>query len=278
MRRSVDGRADPARWTRAELIDPAAANPARTADFLDGGRDNFAADRKAARLMMAAAPVVRVIVPAARAFHRRMVRHLVAEAGVRQFLDIGAGLATSGRTHQLAQSVDPRCRIVYVDVDPMVLSHARALTNSAPEGAVGYVDAHIGNPGAIVAGAAATLDFGEQVAVMLLSTSTLAFIADTAAAAASVSALAAAIPSGSYVGLYHQASDLDPALRKGIRRWNKMSAQPITLRSRAEVALLVEGLAPVPPGLVPITEWRPEPDDPRYDRVVPVYGVLARKP
>lgn len=277
MRRSVDWWADPARRLRAELIDPSAANPARTADFLDGGRDNFEADRKAARSMMAAAPVVRVIVPAARAFHHRMVRYLVAEAGVRQFLDIGAGLATSGRTHQLAQSADPRCRIVYADIDPMVLSHARALTNSAPEGAVGYVDAHIGNPGAIVAGAAATLDFGKPVAVMLLSTSTLAFIADTAAAAASVSALAAAVPSGSYVGLYHQASDLDPALHAGIRRWNKMSAQPITLRSRAEVALLVAGLVPVPPGLVPITEWRPEPDDPRYDRVVPVYGVLARK-
>ena len=278
MRRSVYWRADPARRIRAELIDPTEANPARTADFLGGGRDNFEADRKAARSMMAAAPVVRVIVPAAQAFHHRVVRYLVAEAGIRQFLEIGAGLATSGRTHQLAQSVDPRCRIVYADIDPMVLSHARALTNSAPEGAVGYVDAHIDSPGAIVAAAAATLDFGEPVAVMLLSTSTLAFIADTAAAAAAVSALAAAIPSGSYVGLYHQASDLDPALHAGIRRWNKMSAQPITLRSRAEVALLVAGLVPVSPGLVPITEWRPEPDDPHYDRVVPVYGVLASKP
>ena len=278
MHRSVDWRAGPARRIRAELIDPTEANPARTADFLDGGRDNFEADRKAARSMMAAAPVVRVIVPAARAFHGRMVRYLVAEAGVRQFLDIGAGLATSGRTHQLAQSVDPRCRIVYTDTDPMVLSHARALTSSAPEGAVGYVDAHVGDPGGIVAGAAATLDFGEPVAVMLLSTSTLAFIADTAAAAAAVSGLAAAVPSGSYVGLYHQSSDLDPALHAGIRRWNKMSAQPITLRSRAEVARLVAGLVPVPPGLVPITEWRPEPADPHYDRVVPVYGVLASKP
>lgn len=278
MRRSVDWRAGPERRIRAELIDPTEANPARTADFLDGGRDNFEADRKAARSMMAAAPVVRVIVPAARAFHRRMVRYLVAEAGVRQFLDIGAGLTAADRTHQLAQSADPRCRIVYADNDPVVLTHTRALTDSAPEGAVGYVDAHIGNPGAIMAGAAATLDFGEPVAVMLLSTSPLAFIADTGAAAAAVSALAAAVPSGSYVGLYHQASDLDPALHAGIRRWNKMSAQPITLRSRAEAALLVAGLAPVPPGLVPITEWRPEPDDPHYDRVVPVYGVLASKP
>ena len=193
MRRSVDWRADPARRTRAELIDPSAANPARTADFLGGGRDNFEADRKAARSMMAAAPVVRVIVPAARAFHQRMVRYLVAEAGIRQFLDIGAGLATSGRTHQLAQSVEPRCRIVYVDNDPVVLTHTRALTDSAPEGAVGYVDAHIGNPGAIVAGAAATLDFSEPVAVMLLSTSLLAFIADTEAAAAAVSAMKASV-------------------------------------------------------------------------------------
>ena len=123
-----------------------------------------------------------------------------------------------------------------------------------------------------------TLDFGEPVAVMLLSTSTLAFIADTDAAAAAVSALAAAVPSGSYVSLYHQASDLDAALPVGIRRWNRLSAQPITLRSRAEVADLVAGLDLVPPGLVPITEWRPEQDDPRYDQIIPVHGVLARKP
>jgi hypothetical protein len=278
MRRSVDSWADPARRIRAELIDATVANPARAADYLDGGRDNFAADRKAARAMMAAAPVVRVIVPAARAFHRRVVRYLVVEAGVRQFLDVGAGLATSGRTHQVAQSIDPSCRVVYVDDDPMVLTHIRALANSAPEGAIGCLDAHIRNPGAIVTGAAATLDFGQPVAIMLLSTSTLAFIANTAAAAATVSALAASVPSGSYVSLYHQASDLDPALPEGIRRWNQLSAKPITLRSRAEVASLAAGLTPVPPGLVPINEWRPEPDDPRYDQAVPVYGVLARKP
>jgi hypothetical protein len=278
MRRSVDSWADPARRIRAELIDATVANPARAADYLDGGRDSFAADRKAARAMMAAAPVVRVMVPAARAFHRRVVRYLVAEVGIRQFLDVGAGLATSDRTHQVAQSIDPSCRVVYVDDDPMVLTHLRALANSAPEGAIGYVDAHIRNPGAIVAGAAATLDFGEPVAVMLLSTSTLAFIADSTAAAAVVSALAAYVPSGSYVSLSHQASDLDPALHAGIQRWNQLSARPITLRSRAEVARLAAGLAPVPPGLVPVNEWRPEPDDPQYDKAVPVYGVLARKP
>jgi hypothetical protein len=278
MHRSADGRAGSARRVSSGLIDTTAANPARTADYLGGGRDNFEADRTAARVMMAVAPVVRIIVPAARAFHRRVVSYLVAGAGVRQFLDVGAGLATAGRTHEIAQSIDPRCRVVYVDDDPMVLTHTRALARSAPEGAVGYADAQISNPGAIVAGAGTTLDFGEPVAIMLLSTSSLAFIADTAAAAAVVSALAAAVPSGSYVSLYHQASDLDPALPAGIRRWNQLSPQPITLRNRAEVARLVAGLVPVPPGLVPITEWRPEPDDPRYDQVVPVHGILARKP
>ena len=278
MRPSADWQAGSARRVRPGLIDTTVANPARAADYLGGGRDNFEADRVAARMMMAVAPVVRIIVPAARAFHRRVVSYLVAEAGVRQFLDVGAGLATSGRTHEVAQSLDPSCRVVYVADDPMVLTHTRALTRSALEGTVGYLDARIGDPSAIVAGAGATLDFGEPVAVMLLSTSTLAFIADTEAAAAAVSALAAAVRSGSYVCLYHQASDLDPALPVGIRRWNQLSAQPITLRSRVEVARLVAGLDLVPPGLVPITQWRPQPDDPRYDQVIPVHGVLARKP
>ena len=263
---------------RPAKIDTSVPNVARVWNYLVGGRDNFEADRVAARTMMAVAPVVRIIVPAARAFHRRVVSYLVAEAGVRQFLDVGAGLATSGRTHEVAQSLDLRCRVVYVDDDPMVLTHTRALARSSPEGAVGYVDGHIREPSAMVAGAGATLDLGEPVAVMLLSTSTLAFIADTDAAAAAVSALAAAVPSGSYVSLYHQASDLDPALPVGIRRWNQLSAQPITLRSRAEVADLVAGLDLVPPGVVPITEWRPEQDDPRYDQIIPVHGVLARKP
>ena len=161
---------DSARRAKAPLIDTTVANPARAADFLGGGRDNFEADRVAARMMMAVAPVVRIIVPAARAFHRRVVSYLVAEAGVRQFLDVGAGLATSGRTHEVAQSLDPRCRVVYVDDDPMVLTHIRALTRSSPEGAVGYVDAHVGDPSAMMAGVGATLDFGQPVAVTLLST------------------------------------------------------------------------------------------------------------
>jgi hypothetical protein len=187
------------------------------------------------------------------------------------------GLPLVGATHEVAQSIVPECRIVYVDNDPMVLSHARALLKSAPGGAVGYVDADVRDSAAIVAGARETLDLGQPTAVLLLFT--LAYVQDAAEAAAVVSSLTATLPSGSYVAIYHLASDLDPALGEAAREWNKMMPeQPITPRSRAEVGALAAGLDPVPPGLVPITEWRPAPDDPRFDHVVPLHAVVARTP
>ena len=156
----------------------------------------------------------------------------------------------------------------------MVLSRARALLKSAPGGAVGYVDADVRDPGAVVAGARATLDFSQPVAVLLLFT--LAYVEDGADAV--VSALAAAVPSGSYVAIYHLTGDLDPSLEEAARQWNKlMPAQPITLRSRSEVADLVAGLDPVAPGLVPITQWRPAPADPSFEHPIPIHGVVARK-
>lgn len=267
---------DATRRAKAALIDPSVPNIARVGDYLDGGRNNFESDRKAARALVAAAPVVGAIGPAARAFHQRVLRYLVAEAGVRQFLDIGTRLATSGNTHELAQSADPACRIVYVDNDPMVLAHARALMRSAPDGAMSFVDADVHEPATIVADARQTLDFGQPVAVMLLFT--LAHVEATERAAAIVSALMAAVPSGSYLAVYHLASDLHPALPAVVRRWNQQSSLRVTLRSRAEVATLVAGLDPVPPGLVPLCEWRPAPADPRFEDVVPAHAVLARKP
>lgn len=158
----------------------------------------------------------------------------------------------------------------------MVLSHARALMRSAPGGAIGYVDADVRAPGAVMAGAAATLDLSRPVAILLLST--LAFIQDAAEAAAVVSSLAAAVPSGSHFAIWHLASDLDPVpeRRAGLGK-RLLPAQPITLRSRAEVADLVAGLDLVPPGLVPVTAWRPAADDPGFGHASPVYGVVARK-
>jgi hypothetical protein len=264
------------RRAKVALIDISTPNAARVGDYLYGGLDNFEADRRAARTLVATAPVVATIVGAARAFRQRVVRYLVAEAGIRQFLEIGTSLPEAGNTHEIAQSLVPDCRIVYSDSDPMVLAHARALMKSAPGGAIGYVDADVRAPAAIVADARATLDFGQPVAIMLMYT--LSHIVDTAAAAAVVSSLAATVPSGSYVVLYHVASDLNPALLVAVRQWNQMSAQQVTLRPRPEVASLVAGLELVPPGLVPVSEWRPAATDPHFEEVVPVHGLVARKP
>ena len=268
---------DATRRAKAALISTTVPNAARVADYLYGGQNNFEADRKAARALAATAPSIATIAPAVRAFQQRVLRFLVTEAGIRQFLDIGTGLPLVGNTHEVAQSIVPECRIAYVDNDPMVLSHARALMKSAPGGAVGYVDADVRDSDAIVAGARETLDFTQPVAVMLLFT--LAYVPEAAEAAAVVSSLMASVPSGSYAAIYHLTGDLDPALDESARQWNKMMpAQPITLRSHSEVTGLTAGLDPVPPGLAPITEWRPAPADPHFEDAVPIYGIVASKP
>jgi len=277
VRLGDDWQLDATRRAKAALIDPTTPNAARVVDFMYGGQNNFDVDRKAARALVAAAPIVSSIAPAARAFQQRVMRCLVAEAGIRQFLDIGTGLPLVGNTHEIAQSRVPECRIVYVDSDPMVLSHARALMRSTPEGAIGYVDADVRDTGSIVVDARETLDFGQPAAVLLLFT--LAYVEDAAEAAAAVSTLVADLSSGSYVAIYHLASDLDPTLEEAATQWNKMMPeQRITLRSRSQVADLVAGLELVPPGLVPVSQWRPARTDPRSEDVVPIHGVVARKP
>lgn len=271
-----DWEEDATRRAKAEQIDTTVPNAARVVDFMNGGHNNFEADRKAALALAATAPVTAEIAPAVRAFQHRVLQYLVTEAGIRQFLDVGTGLPLVGSTHEVTQALEPGCRIVYVDNDPMVLSHARALMKSAPGGAVAYVDADVRDPGAILAGARETLDFSQPVAIMLLFT--LAYVQDTAQAAAVVSDLVAPLPSGSHVAIYHVASDVDPALEDAAKQWNRMMpTQPITVRSRSEVAELVAGLDPVPPGLVPVTEWRPAPTDPTPEHAIPVHGVVARK-
>jgi hypothetical protein len=267
---------DETRRAKAALISTDVPNAARVADFMYGGQNNFESDRRAARALVKTAPAVADIASAGRAFQRRVLRYLVAEAGIRQFLDIGTGLPLVGNTHEVAQSLAPECRIAYVDNDPMVLAHARALMKSAPGGAVGYVDADVRDSAAIMRGAGETLELGRPCAVLLLFT--LAYV-HGAAAGEVVSSLMAAVPSGSYVAIYHLAGDVDQDMDEATGQWNTMMpAQPIVLRSRAEVGDLVAGLDLVPPGLTLITGWRPDADDPRFARAVPVYGVVARKP
>jgi hypothetical protein len=260
---------------RAELIDTAVPNPARVADFLSGGRNNFEADRRTAQTMLTIAPAIEAIVPFVLAFHQRAVRFLIHEAGIRQFLDVGTGLAGAETGRDLVHSVDPDCRVVHVDNDPMVLTHLRAFSTSASHGAFAALDAKLTDPAALLAGAAETLDFRRPAALLLPSS--LPFIASTARAAAIVAELMAPFAAGSYLALCHVASDLDPALGAGVDYWNRISAQHFTLRSRAEVAGLTVGLDLVEPGLVPVNEWRPAPGEARAGRPVPVYAALARK-
>jgi S-adenosyl methyltransferase len=295
------------------LIDVTVPNAARAADFLGGGQTHFAADRKAAAALVESAPSIAAIPASARAFRRRVVRYLAADAGIRQFLDVGDGMVALGNTHQIAQAVDPSCRIVYVESDPMMFDQTKATLTSAPGGLVACVDGDIADVNGIVSDASmsdasmsggglpcgglagrgpagttdlaldvsraadgAILDVDQPVAVLLLST--LAHVPSSAVAAKVVAALMDPLPSGSYLAIYHLASDLDPSVAPAIKQWNAAAAVSIALRSSAEIAALVTGLDLVPPGLVPINEWRLDESDPPATSTVPVHGLVARKP
>jgi len=271
-----DWQLDAIRREKAARIDPAVPNAARVADYLNGDRNNFEADRRAARIMLSTAPAIAAIVPAVLAFQQRAVRFLAVEAGVRQFLDVGTGLPGVQTNRDIFQSADPACRVVYVDNDPMVLSYVRAFSTSTAEGAVAALDAKLTDPAALLAGAAATLDFGQPIAVLLPST--LPFIRSAARVAGILSELTAALCPGSYLALCHVASDLDPAVVAGADHWNRMSALHITPRSRDVVAGFTAGLDPVEPGLVSANQWRPDSGVQAPDRSAPVYAVVARKP
>lgn len=283
-----------------------APNAARLSDFLQGGQANFAADRKAAAALVESAPSIAAIPASARAFRRRVVSYLAADAGIRQFLDVGDGLLPPGNTHEVAQAVDPASRIVYIEGDPMMFDRARATLTSSPGGRVAVVEGDVvdvdgivsavglseaGLPTADMSGAAAgtadpagddrsgdgaMLDPGQPLAVMLLST--LAHVPSSAEAAKVVAALMDSAPAGSYLALYHLASDLDPALGGALKLWNAAATVPIVLRSSAEVGALVTGLDLVPPGMVRVNDWRPDESDPPDLAQAPIHALVARKP
>jgi S-adenosyl methyltransferase len=257
-------------------IDTNVANAARVWNYIAGDKDNFEADRVAARRMMAAAPVVRVIASATRAFIRRGVRYLAGEAGIRQFLEVGTRMPSATSTHEVAQSVAPECRVVYVDDDPVVLAHDRAMLTSAPEGVVAYVDTDARHPGRIITEAGATLDFAEPVAILMVGS--LHFIEDDQVAASGMAALTGAVAPGSYLAVIHGASDVDPGLREAEWHWNQMCAQRLRLRTRDQVARFLAGLELVEPGLVTVAEWRPDAGEPAPGQQIPMYAAVARKP
>jgi S-adenosyl methyltransferase len=237
-------------------IDTSRAHIARVYDYWLGGKDNFAVDREAARQAIEANPEIVHTARANRAFLGRAVRFLAGEAGVRQFLDIGTGLPSANNTHEVAQSAAPESRIVYVDNDPMVLVHARALLASRPEGATAYIDADLRDAGRIVAGARRLLDFSQPVAVMLVAI--LHFIPDSADPYRIVAGLVDAVAPGSYLVISHPASDIDSGVTVGMaERLNKLMAQKGTMRDHAGVSRFFDGLDLVSPGIVRVPAWRP---------------------
>jgi hypothetical protein len=257
------------------VIDTSVAHSARVHDYWLGGQDNFAADRAAGDAVMEAYPGIVMSVRANRAFLARVVRFLAAEAGIRQFLDIGTGIPAANNTHQVAQSFAPSCRVVYVDYDPVVLWHARSLLTSSPAGAVDYLDADLRDPQAILERAARTLDFSRPVAVMLIAVMHL--IVDEDDPYRIVAQLMDAVPAGSYLALSQVASDIEAErMAEAAKRYNRLARETQRHRNHAEVARFFDGLDLVEPGLVPVQQWRPASDLEAAARSA-MWGGVGRK-
>ena len=258
------------------VLDTTVAHPARVCDFWLGGKDNFAADRKAGEAAIAAFPGTVPSVLAGRAFLARAVDYLAAEAGIRQFLDIGPGLPSADGTHEIAQAIAPGTRVVYVDNDPVVLLHAQARLTGGASGAAGYVDADLRDPAEILRAAASLIDLSQPVAVLLCGI--LHFIEDDEGPHQIVDVLMDAMPPGSYLAVSHFARDLyrDPMARFA-RVLNENLSVGTTPRDRAEVSRFFRRLDLTDPGVVQVSQWRPR-SEAEETASAAVWGGVGRKP
>jgi len=272
-------RADTDGW-KPPQIDTSKPHAARMYDYYLGGKDHFAADRRTAEKAMQSWRAVRTAVRENRAFLGRAVRYLTAEAGIRQFLDIGTGLPSANNVHEVAQALAPECRVVYVDNDPIVLTHARSLLTSSPRGRTAYVDADLREPEKILADPAVrgTLDFSRPIALMLVAI--LHFLTDADNPRAIVATLVDALPPGSYLVTSHVTPEHDPAGVAGLERAYRAGGVAAQVRARDEFTQLAfTGLKLVDPGVALVSEWRPDNAGPRPTPAeVSWYGGIARKP
>jgi len=261
------------------VIDTTKAHSARVYDYYLGGKDNYAVDRQTGDKAMQSWRAVRTAVRENRAFLGRAVRYLVTEAGVRQFLDIGTGLPSANNVHEVAQSVARDSRVVYVDNDPIVLAHARALLAGTPQGRTAYIDADLRDPEKILSSPAVheTLDLNRPVALMLVAI--LHFLTDADNPAQVVATLLGALPSGSYLVASHVTAEHDPAGVGGLERTYRESGIPAQARTAEDFTeLAFHGLRTIDPGVVLVSEWRPlEGPRPRPDEVN-WYGGIGLKP
>ncbi|HEU4349002.1 MAG TPA: SAM-dependent methyltransferase [Actinoplanes sp.] len=262
------------------VIDTSVPHPARRYNYWLGGKDNFAADRESADEIERKFPGMRTGVVANRAFLRRVIPYLTQEAGIRQFLDIGTGLPTADNTHEVAQRIAPESRILYVDNDPLVMTHARALLTSSPEGRTDYLEADLRNPGSILGDPMLrdTLDLSQPVALMLVAI--LHFVPGEGKAQPLVEQLLDRLPSGSYMAATHFTLDFMPPEEK--ERYEQMLAggrSDVWPRSHAEFGALFNGLELVEPGIGLVSQWRPEPGTEQPEpRLVSMLAAVGRKP
>ena len=258
-------------------FDTSVAHQARMYDYLLGGKDNYAADRAQTEAALKVYPEWAFTARANRAFLGRAVRYLAADAGIRQFLDIGTGIPTAGNTHQVAQAIVPESRVVYVDYDPIVLAHARALLTSSDAGATEYIDSDLRDTSTILEQAGRLLDFSKPVAVTLVAI--LHAIPDADDPHAIVARLMDAVPKGSYLALSHLGREFLPP--ETLRQMQDLSRgniqQEFAYRSRDEVALFFAGLDLVEPGIVPLQDWRPEPEAANPGKSA-MWCAVGRKP
>jgi hypothetical protein len=259
-------------------LDTTVSHSARIWNYWLGGKDNFAVDREAGDRVAAMLPIIVAQARADRAFLGRAVRYLAGQEGILQFLDIGTGLPTADNTHQVAQQTAPSARIVYVDNDPLVLAHARALLTSTPEGACDYIEADLREPEKILSEAARTLDLTQPVALLLLGV--LHHISDTEEAYSIVSRLTAALAPGSFLAINHSTSAVSgAAMEEAVAHWNRVGTPSMTLRSPQQIARFFDGMDLLDPGVVSCSRWRPD-TSPTGDQPPEVdeFCGVARKP
>ncbi|MFE3449729.1 SAM-dependent methyltransferase [Nonomuraea sp. NPDC059194] len=259
----------------AARIKPDIPHAARIWNYWMGGKDNFEADRAAGDAVAKVYPDIVTMAMQSRLFLRRAVSYLAAEAGIDQFLDIGTGLPTMQNTHEIAQAITPASRIVYVDNDPLVLTHARALlVNTTPEGVTTYVDGDYHEPELIISDARNVLDFTRPIAVMFMGV--LGYVADLDEVRSIVSRVMAEVPSGSHLVLW-DGTNTGTEVSEGSDKLAESGAVPYYLRTLDELAGCFAGLELVEPGLAPISHWR-LPDDADEVQRIDAYGAVARKP
>jgi S-adenosyl methyltransferase len=256
---------------------PDIPSPARIYDYLLGGKDNYPADRRAGDEIATHLPNIRQAFGWNRTFLRRAVHFLVAEAGIRQLIDIGTGLPAAGNVHDVSAQADPATRIVYVDNDPVVLAHGRSMLHGVPNTVI--IEHDLRSPAAILADPELRrlIDFSEPVAILLVAV--LHFISDDDDPADIIRQLLAPFPPGSYLALSHATADGTPAINDAAKVYDGATAQA-HVRRRDDVLALVRGLDLVEPGMVWTPEWRPEPgaERPPHPEEFFYYALVARKP